>query len=221
MDVGNAAWVPEPQWIGRPQHEPLAPKTKPLVPDSDPFYLPPAGFEHADPGTVLRSRDVELAFLGLIRQRVTATQLLYRTTNMSGAPEATVTTVIVPAERSPHRPCPLVSYQCAIDAVSARSFPSYAMRRRAHALGSLSQLEYLLVAAAIAEGWAVSVPDHEGTDGIWGTPHEPGYRVLDGIRASLGYERLGLSPTLRWACGATPGAAWPLPGPPRSAVNMR
>ena len=135
------------------------------------------------------SRDVELAFLGLIRQRVTATQLLYRTTNMSGEPEAAVTTVIVPAERSPHRPCPMVSYQCAIDAVSARCFPSYAMRRRSHALGALAQLEYLLVAAAIAEGWAVSVPDHEGTDGIWGTPHEPGYRVLDGIRAALGYER--------------------------------
>jgi Secretory lipase len=194
MDVGNAAWASEPQWIGRTPHETLAPNTKPLVPDTDPFYVPPAGFEHADPGTVLRSRDVELAFLGLIRQRVTATQLLYRTTSMSGAPEAAVTTVIVPAERSPHRPCPVVSYQCAIDAVSARCFPSYAMRRRSHALGSLSQLEYLLVAAAIAEGWAVSVPDHEGTDGIWGTPREPGYRVLDGIRASLGYERLGLSP---------------------------
>ena len=68
------------------------------------------------------------------------------------------------------------------------------MRRRSHALGALAQFEYLLVAAAIAEGWAVSVPDHEGTDGIWGTPHEPGYRVLDGIRAALGYERVGLSP---------------------------
>ena len=107
MDVGNAARASEPLWIGRTPHEPLAPNEKPLVPDRDPFYLPPAGFEHAEPGTVLRSRDVELAFLGLIRQRVTATQLLYRTTNMSGAPEATVTTVIVPAERSPHRPCPL------------------------------------------------------------------------------------------------------------------
>ena len=83
MDVGNAARASEPLWIGRTPHEPLAPNEKPLVPDRDPFYLPPAGFEHAEPGTVLRSRDVELAFLGLIRQRVTATQLLYRTTDMS------------------------------------------------------------------------------------------------------------------------------------------
>jgi acetyl esterase/lipase len=55
-------------------------------------------------------------------------------------------------------------------------------------------LELLLVAAALAEGWAVSVPDHEGSQGLWGTPYEPGFRVLDGIRAALGSERLGLSP---------------------------
>jgi len=195
MDSGTAARVPEPQWIGRAPHEPLAAGTRPIVPDRDPFYRPPAGFEHAEPGTVLRSRDVELAFLGLIPQRVTATQLLYRTTDRNGAPEATATTVIVPAERAPHRPCPLVSYQCAIDAVTARCFPSYALRRHAHALGALPQLEFLLVAAAIAEGWAVSIPDHEGVHGSWGTPYEPGYRVLDGVRAALGHEQLGLSAT--------------------------
>jgi hypothetical protein len=142
---------------------------------------------------VLRSRDVELAFLGLIPQRVAAVQLLYRTMDMNGEPEATVTTVIVPAERAPGQTCPLLSYQCAIDAMTSRCFPSYALRRRAKALGSLSQLEFLLIAAAVAEGWAVSVPDHEGIHGWWGAPYEPGYRVLDGIRAALSSERLGLS----------------------------
>ena len=72
---------------------------RPQLPADDPFYDPPQGFQHAAPGTVLRSRDVELAFLGLIPQKITATQLLYRTTDMNGEPEAAVTTVIVPAER--------------------------------------------------------------------------------------------------------------------------
>ncbi len=49
------------------------------------------------------------------------------------------------------------------------------------------------MAAAVAEGWVVSVPDHEGRDGMWGTPHEPGYRVLDGLRATLNFERFGLA----------------------------
>ena len=77
---------------------------------------------------------------GLIPQQTMATQLLYRTTDMNGKPEATVTTVIVPADAAPERPCPVLSYQCAIDAVSSRCFPSYALRRRAQAVGSLAQL---------------------------------------------------------------------------------
>ncbi|BBY00570.1 lipase family protein [Mycobacterium seoulense] len=192
-ELGNLAGTRGAEWIARPPHEELQRKVRPLLPSDDPFYQPPLGFQHAEPGTVLRSRDVELAFLGLIPQPVKAVQLLYRTMDMNGEPEATATTVIVPAELAPERPCPLLSYQCAIDAVSSRCFPSYALRRRAKALGSIGQLELLLITAAVAEGWAVSVPDHEGLHGLWGAPYEPGYRVLDGIRAALGSERLGLS----------------------------
>ncbi|OBF11699.1 lipase family protein [Mycobacterium sp. ACS4331] len=194
MELGSTAEVSSAEWIGAPVHEEWGEQTRPLVPSKDPFYLPPAGYEHARPGTVLRSRDVQLAFLGVIPQRIVATQLLYRTTDMDGEPEAVVTTVLVPTERSPHRPTPVLSYQCAIDAVSDRCFPSYALRRGAHAVGSLPQLEFLLVAAALAEGWAVSVPDHEGTRGMWGAPNEPGHHVLDGLRAALSAPRLDLDP---------------------------
>jgi alpha-beta hydrolase superfamily lysophospholipase len=193
VEFGNLAGTRDAEWIGRAPHEELQPKVRPLLPRDDPFYQPPRGFQHAEPGTVLRSRDVELAFLGLIRQPIRATQLLYRTVDLNGEPEATVTTVIVPAELAEGQTCPLVSYQCAIDAVSSRCFPSYALRRRAKALGSLAQLELLLIAAAVAEGWAVSVPDHEGLAGAWGAPYEPGYRILDGIRAALSSDQVGLS----------------------------
>jgi alpha-beta hydrolase superfamily lysophospholipase len=195
VEFGNLAGTRDAEWIGRPPHEELQRKVRPLLPRDDPFYQPPAGFQHAEPGTVLRSRDVEVAFLGLVRQPIKATQLLYRTVDLNGEPEATVTTVIVPAELAEGQTCPLLSYQCAIDAVSSRCFPSYALRRRAKALGSVAQLELLLIAAAVAEGWAVSVPDHEGLTGAWGAPYEPGYRILDGIRAVLSSDRIGLSPS--------------------------
>jgi alpha-beta hydrolase superfamily lysophospholipase len=195
MDIGNLATATGAEWIGRPPHQELQAKARPLLPSDDAFYLPPPGYQHAAPGTVLRSRDVELAFLGVIPQRATATQLLYRTTDMNGNPEATATTVIVPTDATPERPCPVLSYQCAIDAVSSRCFPSYALRRRAHAVGALAQLEFLLISAALAEGWAVSIPDHEGRKGWWGAPFEPGYCTLDGVRAALSSERLGLSPS--------------------------
>lgn len=188
-----AAGAVNPEWIGRAPHETLERGGRPVLPGNDPFYDPPDGFEHAAPGTVLRSRDIELGFLGLIPQRVKATQLLFRSSDMYDNPQAAVTTVLVPAGHSPAHARHVVSYQCAIDAVSARCFPSYAMRRRAKAVGSLAQLEYLLVAAALAEGWVVSVPDHEGPDGMWGAPREPGYRVLDGLRATLNFERFGLA----------------------------
>src|SRR4051794_32424732 len=116
MDVGSAAPVTGAEWIGQPRHEKLQRGIRPQLPADDPFYDPPPGFQHAHPGTVLRSREVELAFLGLIPQRITATQLLYRTTNMHGEPDAAATTVIAPAERGPEAVTPVVSYQCAIDA---------------------------------------------------------------------------------------------------------
>jgi hypothetical protein len=206
MNIAGLAKTTDAKWIGRPQHEELRPNARPVLPSKDPFYQPPPGFGHALPGTVLRSRDVELAFLGLIPQRAVGTQLLYRTTDMNGLPAAAATTVILPADVTPARPCPVLSYQCAIDAVTSRCFPSYALRRHAKAIGSLAQLEFLLINAALAEGWAVSVPDHEGPDGTWGAPYEPGYCILDGLRAALNFERLGLSPSAPGS--STPVALW-------------
>ena len=153
MTSANGAVSPE--WIGRAPHDEVQRGARPVLPSDDSFYDPPAGFGHAAPGTVLRSRDVEMGFLGLVPQKVRATQLLYRSTNRKGEPEACVTTVLVPAGHTHSQPRHVVSYQCAIDAVTSRCFPSYALRRRAKAVGSLSQLEYMLMAAAVAEGWVV------------------------------------------------------------------
>jgi alpha-beta hydrolase superfamily lysophospholipase len=176
-------------------HQGLRRGQRPLTPDEDLFYQAPDGFEAAEPGTVLRSRAVEIGFFGLIGQKVNATQLLYRTTNLHGEAEVAVTTVLVPQQRDAEQACPVLSYQCAIDAVASRCFPSYAMRRGAGPVGAFVQSEYLLVTAALAEGWAVSVPDHEGCHGMWGAPVEPGYRILDGLRAAMRCDRLGLSPS--------------------------
>lgn len=194
MELGSAAAVSRAEWIGAPIHDESARRERPRRPSKDPFYVPPSGFEHAVPGTVLRSRDVTLGFFGLIPQRITAMQLLYRTIDMHGAPEAVVTTVLVPTERSRQRPTPLLSYQCAIDAIADRCFPSYALRQGSHSLGSVAHIDFFMISAALAEGWVISVPDHEGVRGMWGAPNEPGYRALDGLRAALSTPALDLSP---------------------------
>src|SRR4030081_551821 len=98
MDSSSERTWTTAEWPGVASHERLKAGARPLVPGDDPFYQPPPGFEDAEPGTVLRSRDVQLAFLGLIPQRFHATQLLYRTTDMNNGPLTTVTTVLAPAE---------------------------------------------------------------------------------------------------------------------------
>lgn len=162
------------------------------TPDRDPFYTSPAGLDDVAPGTVLRSRPVQLSFFGRVRYG-SAHQLMYRSTDCHGRPEAAVTTVVIPRGRE-RATCPLLSYQCAIDAVAARCFPSYALRQGAALVGASVQAEFLFIAVALSRGWAVSIPDHEGLQGMWGAPYEAGFRVLDGLRAAVSHPDLGLSP---------------------------
>lgn len=164
----------------------------PLLPPEDPFYDTPPGIDALAPGTVVRSRPVEVALFGVVRQRITAWQLLYRTCDLNGTPEVSVTTVLLPWGASA-RPRPLISFQCAIDAVAPQCFPSYALRRGAWTIGSIAPLELPIIATALEQGWAVSVPDHEGLGGRFGAAREPGYRALDGIRAALGFAPMALT----------------------------
>lgn len=168
---------------------------RPQLPVDDPFYRPPAGFETLPAGTLLRSREVEIALLGLIPQKVHAWQLLYCTADLNGTPEASVTTVLLPADAdaATARQRPLLAYQCAIDAISSRSLPSYALQRGSTSLGNVAPFELLIIANAVSRGWAVTIADHEGLGGYFGAPREPGYRVLDGIRASTDFAPLNFS----------------------------
>ncbi|QII08514.1 lipase [Rhodococcoides fascians A25f] len=166
-------------------------------PEDDPFYAAPEGYESALPGTILKVRPVEVAMFGRVRQRVDAWQLLYRTADLGGLPQASVTTVLRPRNAEPV----LLSYQCAIDGVASSCFPSYALRRGSKAVGAVPQFEFLLVLHALRRGWTISIPDHEGPDGHWGSPQEPGFCTLDAIRAALSFEPLELNDN-------TPVALW-------------
>lgn len=193
MSADPAPGVPDP--LVEPR------STYPRLPEADPFYAPPPALGQLPPGTVIRARQVEIALFGVVPQRISAWQLLYRTCDLDNVPEVVVTTVLLPWGADPAQPRPLVSFQCAIDAVASKCLPSYALRRGARAAGAIPQLELPLVVSALARGWAVSVPDHGGTAGRFGVAREPGYRALDAIRASLAFAPLGLD-------AATPVALW-------------
>ncbi|WP_227979910.1 lipase family protein [Nocardia spumae] len=174
-------------------------RSRPLRPDVDPFYRAPRDVDRLVAGAIVRTRVVEVAAFGIVPVRVSAWQLLYRTSDLNGVAEVAVTTVLLPRDCAPRRP--LVSFHCAIDAVAPQCFPSYALRRGARALGAIPQLELPLIAAALAQGWVVSVPDHGGTEGRFGVAREPGHRALDAVRAALNFVPLGLN-------SHTPVALW-------------
>ncbi|MEC3914361.1 lipase family protein [Nocardia sp. CDC160] len=189
----RVALAPTPEHSGTPE------RGRPLPPSQDPFFHPPRGFARRAPGTILRHREVEIALFGLVPQHVTAWQLLYRSQDLHGKPEVAITTVLLPAGAAPDAERPLLAFQTAMDAVTDRCAPSYALRRGALSPGSITQLEWLLVAGALRRGWAVSIADHEGPHGNFGVAREPGYRALDGIRAALRFAPLGLRADTRVA----------------------
>jgi hypothetical protein len=163
--------------------------TPPPPPQSDPFYQPPAGYASTAPGTVLRSRAVTASAFGSDPQHVTAWQLLYRTTDTQGQPEATVTTVLEPSGR---RPTALLSYQVAEDSAAPQCAISYQLRLGAGNANFVAQAEILLIDAALAKGWAVSVPDYEGPNSAYVGGRQAGQAVLDGIRATRNFATAGV-----------------------------
>jgi Secretory lipase len=153
-------------------------------PYNDSFYTQPNPMPSVPPGTVLNSRSVTVTALG-IPTKITAWQILYASTGMTGEPVADVATVLLPAKAAATSPRPLLSYQVAEDADTMNCAPSYEMR-----LGI--EVEEPLMAAALEQGWAVVVPDYEGLNSDFTGGPQEGHGVLDAIRAAEGFGPLGL-----------------------------
>ena len=169
------------------------------APPYDAFYDLPAGWASAQPGYVLKSRPVQVRQFQLLPLNVRAWQLLYRSTAADGTPYAAVTTVMIPA--GPVKMRPLLSYQAATDSVLRICNPSYALtrgsiidpgNRSGPVTFGLPAAEIAFAAAGLQQGWAVAMPDHGGVDNRFLTPRQPGFAVLDGIRAVECFAPVGL-----------------------------
>ena len=214
MDLGSVAPV-DRRRVDRPAaaRGHCSAGVRPQLPGRGPVLRPPARLR-ARPtrARCCARRDVELAFLGLIPQKFTATQLLYRTTDMHGEPEAAVTTVMVPAERAARGPSA---------PSSPTSAPSTPWRRAASRPTRCAD-----GAKAVGARGAVRVPPgrRRAGRGLGGRrcpttrappacgahPTSPATTSSTALRAALNHERFGLSPpSARSACGATPAAGWP------------
>src|SRR5688572_6259793 len=163
-----------------------APAGAATAPDQDPFYAPAAGYEASAPGTVLRSRPVNVAALGIPLPIFKAWQVLYRSADAQGDPTATVATIIVPITKAPPGGRPLVSYQPAQDSLTRECAPSYTIQQ------GTEKEEPQLLLPALLRGSAVVVSDYEGPESQWAAALQAGHAVLDGVRATLKFAPAGL-----------------------------
>lgn len=160
------------------------------APQHDPFYTPPDPVPDVAPGTVLRSRPVTVRALA-VPVPVRSWQVLYRSTDTRGEPEAVSGTVLVPATPWTGGPRPLVTYAVGSHGLGPECAPSYQLR-----LGRDPELG--LISLALSRGWAVVVTDYEGS----GTPgphtyaagRTTGQAVLDAARAAQRLPQAGLAP---------------------------
>lgn len=172
----------------------------PPIPEDDPFFAAPPGLAKKAPGAVLASRRVQVKAFEL-PVPADAWQLKYRTSDRTGRPTVTATTVLVP--RSPWRKKgarPLVSYQTAEDGVSTRCAPSYALTAGIRGGFTGSYSESPIIVAALLQGWAVAVPDYEGMRSEFLVAATSAKGVLDGLRAARSFRPAGLrrSPIAMW-----------------------
>ena len=154
------------------------------LPHDDGFYRYSGNLAAAAPGTVLGQRSILAQIAGLVP--ATAEQLLYRTQDELGRPSQTVTTVIAPLGAVTG----IVSYLSFYDALGDVCDPSYTLRGGDPGTESNKQqasVESTLIAALVAQGYAVTVPDFEGEDLHWVAGHESGWSTLDAVRATEAY----------------------------------
>lgn len=150
-------------------------------PVGDAFYAapPPESLRGLPSGTVLRFREVTARAYFLLPVRGEAWQLMYRSTDTQGEPDAKVTTLLIPP-RAPDTNRVLLSYQTAYDGLTLECAPSVELLKGA-------VLEQVLIAKAINRGWVVAVSDYEGLDSQFTAAINSGQGVLDGIRAALNF----------------------------------
>ena len=141
---------------------------------SDSFFRPaPTG----EPGDVLNSRKEFLPhFPGS-----EVDQMVFRSTDSHDKPTTGAATLIRPPGMREN--APIFTYDHFINALSSDCQPSASFRARdleAQLLGATMAITNL----ALARGWAVLLPDHEGPDAAYGANIQGGRITLDAIRAA-------------------------------------
>ena len=166
------------------------------LPNDDPFYQAPDGFDSQPPGTILRSRaaptSITLTNTSPLNLKA-AIQILYRTQNSVGQPEATVMTVLIPYNANVNH---LYSYSYFSDAAYNACSPSIALQVGVSSDNTFVQRQTANLVIALQQGYIVTVADDEGPQAAFAAGLGQAYATMDSIRAALASTSItGLSAT--------------------------
>ncbi|KAL4401729.1 triglyceride lipase [Malassezia pachydermatis] len=172
-------------------------------PDEDPFYQPPSGWENEKLGTILRTRQIDPKAIFDLDVKE-AWQLLYRTSYKSDdEPTTTVTTIVIPHNAKQDK---LVVYGDFVDANGPQCAPSYGFRDGAgEDLGFLANVALMM--PYLQGGYIVTVPDKQGKINAFASGRVEGHQTLDGIRATLNFDKLNLTDSVKVAGWGYSGGA--------------
>ncbi|MFW0792155.1 lipase family protein [Gordonia sp. CPCC 205333] len=169
----------------------------PLPPELDPaFYRPPAAkVAAAQPGQILAARRINVATFGVIPLNVDGWQVSYRSTDSRDNPIAAVTTLLKPrgGTKGPRK---VVSVQLAEDSTAGYCSPSYTVQQwsvSSFAGQIVVPAEMLIAQGMLAQGWALSIPDHQGPNNAYAAGPLGARITLDGLRAAKNFAPIGIT----------------------------
>lgn len=197
---------------------------KPVAPTDDDFYTPPDGYENKELGAILKHRTVgNPGFLFLEARVEEVIQIMYRSSNSSGSPMATVTTVLKPKNADSSK---VLSYQIYEDSSYLNCAPSYGIQYQSDPGALVAQIEFLTMASALDQGWIVNTPDYEGPNASFTAGILSGHATLDSIRAVLDSKNItGVEPnatvTMWGYSGGSLASGWAAELQPKYAPELK
>lgn len=198
---------------------------RPVAPSEDDFYSAPANLTLYKNGDIINFRPAP----GMIRSVYfpvdvkNAWQLLVRSEDSHGNPNAIVTTVLEPYNADPKK---VVSYQPAQDSSTNDCSPSYSFLFNAPMSTVVLQVEMILMQTALAKGWYLVVPDYEGFKGAFTAGIQSGQATINSLRAALKSEDItGIDPDAKsvfWGySGGTIASGWAAALQPKYAPELK
>uniref|UniRef100_A0A0L0NZF6 Triacylglycerol lipase n=1 Tax=Candidozyma auris TaxID=498019 RepID=A0A0L0NZF6_CANAR len=156
----------------------------PTPPSKDSFYNVPGDIANYKNGDIIKMRNTPVPVRSLIFEMnvKNAWQVLVRSEDSFGVPNAFVATILEPYNADPSK---LWSYQAWQDANCIDCAPSYSLLYKASMDTITTQSEIPFIQYGLSKGWFVVVPDYQGPKSTFTAGRQSGKAVLNGVRAAL------------------------------------